>query len=373
MKIVFLSHASLGTGFVVGSHQLAKALISSDHTVFHISSPVSLLHVFLGKKRRDKFFYALKNRTVVHSTFGFIDFIPVCLTPMGYANWLDTVNNWLIDRQIIQHIGKDKTDLVLIDQPQLYKSLDLFDNAVKVYRPTDLYNEMGGSKFALPEIKAIEKSQGIVATSSQVYSHIQTLTDKPGIIVTNGVDYDLFCQPETQERLDKCIYVGAIDFRFDLETAIILAKNNPEIIFDYYGPVAIELDANLPANITFYGAIDYSKIPTLLTEYKYSIIPMNNHKSNDGRSPMKLYEFLAAGVPVLARQTTSIHTEIRPGVLLYKNNDDVLGKFSELKEMVAEHSTDEFRLIASKASWKEKAQTILVFCEQLNELKREQN
>ncbi len=365
MKIVFLSHASLGTGFVVGSHQLAKALITSGHTVFHISSPVSLVHIFLGKQRREKFFYALKNRSVTHPSFGFVDFIPVCLAPMGYAKWLDVINNWLIDRQITLHIGKDKADLVLIDQPQLYKSLDLFDDAAKVYRPTDLYSEMGGSKFALPELKTIEKSQGFVATSSQVYVHIQTLTDKPGIIVTNGVDYDIFCMPSNQLRQDKCIYVGAIDFRFDLQTALILAENNPDVGFDYYGPVAIELNENLPDNIKFFGAIDYAEIPALLTNYKYSIIPMNDHKSNDGRSPMKLYEFLAAGIPVLSRKTISIHQEMQPGVLLYENDEDVQAKFLELKKMVVEYSADEFRLIASKQSWKEKAQTTLKFCNDL--------
>jgi teichuronic acid biosynthesis glycosyltransferase TuaH len=367
MKIVFLSHASLGAGFVVGSHQLAKALITSGNNVFHISSPVSLLHVFLGKQRREKFFYALKNRKHVHSVFGFIDFIPVCLAPMGYANWLDAINNRLINRQIMRHIGKDKADLVLIDQPQLYKSLDLFDDVTKVYRPTDLYSEMGGSKFALPELKAIENSQGFVATSSQVYAHIQTLTDKPGIIVTNGVDYDLFCQASNQLRQDKCIYVGAIDFRFDLQTALTLAENNPEIVFDYYGPVAIEFIADMPENLVFHGSIDYAEIPALLTNYKYSIIPMNDHKSNDGRSPMKLYEFLAAGIPVLSRKTISIHQEMQPGVLLYENDEEVLTKFSELKEMVTDHSADEFRAIASKQSWKEKAQTILKFCDDLKD------
>ncbi|MEA1988044.1 MAG: hypothetical protein U9N57_02390 [Pseudomonadota bacterium] len=366
MKILFLSHASLGTGFVVGSHQLSKALISNGHDVFHISSPVSLLHVFLGKQRRDKFFYALKNRKNVHKTFGFIDFIPVCLVPMGYAKLLDAINSWLIDRQITNHIGLDKADLVLIDQPQLYKSLNLFSEAIKIYRPTDLYSEMGGNKFALPEIKAIEKSHGYVATSSQVDAHMQSLTDKPGITVTNGVDYDLFCQLSSQPRQNKCVYVGAVDFRFDLQTAIILAKNNPDIVFDYFGPVAIELVVDLPGNIKFHGRIDYSKIPALLAQYKYSIIPMNDHKSNDGRSPMKLYEFLAAGIPVLSRKTISIHQEIPPGVLLYENNKDVLTKFSVLRKMVDEHSEDEFRFIASKQSWEQKAQMILDFSHSLS-------
>lgn len=366
MNIAFLSHASLGTGFVVGSHQLSKALISNGHNVFHISSPVSILHLFLGKQRRAKFFYALKNSQQVNNDFGFIDFIPVCLVPMGYAKWLDAINNWLIDRQITNHINLVQTDLVLIDQPQLYKALDLFPEAIKIYRPTDLYSEMGGDKFSLPEIKAIEKSQGYVATSSQVDAHIKTLTDKSGIIVTNGVDYDLFCEPSFQPRQNKCVYVGAVDFRFDLQTAIILAKNNPDIVFDYFGPVAIDLVVDLPENIKFHGGIDYSKIPALLTQYKYSVIPMNDHKSNDGRSPMKLYEFLAAGIPVLSRKTISISQEIPPGVLLYENNTDVLTKFTALRQIVEEHSVDEFRVIASKQSWEQKAQMILDFSHSLS-------
>lgn len=372
MKIVFLSHATLCSGFVVGSHQLAKALISNGHTVFHISSPVSFIHIFFGKERRHKFFCALKDRKHIDETFGFIDFIPISLVPVGSFKWLDSINNWLINKQIVQHIGTGKTDLVLIDQPQFYNSLGLFDHATKVYRPTDVYSEMGGTKLSLPEREIIKKVQGVIGTSRRVFKHIQTLTDKPGITVTNGVDYDLFSKPFEQatqtSRLDKCIYVGAIDFRFDLTTAILLAENNPDIVFDYYGPVTIDIDNKLPKNLVFHGKIDYDKIPALLIEYKYSIIPMNNHKGNDGRSPMKLYEFLAAGVPVLSRKTISIHKEILPGVLLYKNNDDVLTKFNELKEIVSEHSTDEFRLIASKASWKEKARIILDYCSTIKQV-----
>lgn len=365
MNIVFLSHASLGTGFVVGSHQLAKALVLDGHNVYHISSPVSLLHFVLGKERRLKFFYALKNRSKINNSFRFIDFIPICITPMGYCNLLDRINHWFIDYQIKKHIRSSNIDLVLLDQPLLYRSLNIFSTATKVYRPTDLYSEMGGDKFAQPEKKAIAKSHGIVATSTQVYDHIQTITNKPGLTVQNGVDYDLFDQITDEKKQDKCIYVGAVDFRFDLETAIILAQNNSDIEFDYYGPISISLDSNLPQNLHFYGAIDYQKIPKLLTKYKYSVIPMNSHKANDGRSPMKLYEFLAAGLPVLSRKTRSIQYEIPPGVWLYDNNKFVQSKFTEMERSVRNYPIGDFKAIAKKESWSIKAQQILDFTKTL--------
>jgi hypothetical protein len=111
MNIVFLSHASLGAGFVVGSHQLAKSLLKKGHAVSHVSSPVSLLHVFWGKARRQKLFYALINNNKINSDFGFVDYIPICLVPTGYSKILDVFNHWLINKQIQNHINIDSTEL----------------------------------------------------------------------------------------------------------------------------------------------------------------------------------------------------------------------------------------------------------------------
>ena len=363
MKIVFLSHASLSDGFVVGSHQLAKALINMGHEVSHTSSPVSLLHPFLGKSRRKKFFYALKQRKQFHKKFGFIDYIPVALTPTGYHPWLDKVNSWLVNRQIRQHVGSAAADLVLIDQPLMHSSLCLFDGAMKVYRPTDQYVDMGGERFAEPERISLANVSSVVATSQAVGAHIEKSTDKPLMVLPNGVDFSMFdVEHDSQGATESCIYVGAIDFRFDMSGAVRLAAANPDIVFNYYGPVSIEMPAVIPENLVFHGAIPYDTIPDLLKIHRYSIIPMNDHPANQGRSPMKLYEFLAAGLPVFCPKSKSITTENRSqGMFLYDFDGDIESQFAEFKTLYQSFERNLAKSLAQTQSWSFKANQLLEF------------
>jgi len=373
MKILFLSNASLANGFVVGSHQLAKTLLKKGHSVSHISTPVSLIHVLNGKYGRAKFFYALSNEKKKNTRFGFFDHIPITLTPLGYSKFFDKINFWLINRQI-RKIAGENVDLVLIDQPMLHPSLALFENAKKFYRPTDLYTEMaeGGPRFEAPEKECIEKVAGVISTSAKIDQHISTLTNKPRLTVNNGVDYDLFRENEEAsevptETASGCVYIGALDFRFDYELAKKLAHRFPDIQFDYFGPVVMDIDsAELPDNIRFPGSIPYEQIPAILRQYKISIIPLNTHPANEGRSPMKLYEFLAAGLPVLSRKTQAVSEEVQPGILLYENYHDVENKFKQLIEQSKSTDVEVFKNIAYNESWDKKAEQILTYCQSLN-------
>lgn len=366
MNICFLSHASLGTGFVVGSHQLAKSLVKQHHTVCHISSPASLVHLFLGGSRRKKFFYALKNRKKNQPGFDFIDFVPICLTPLGYNRLLDKLNFWLINHQIKGFVEVDQTDLVLIDQPTLHPSLSLFTRSQKIYRPTDLYADMGGDRFKYAEIEALQKVSGVISTSKLVDRHIASLTDLPRTVLPNGVDYDLFqsiqVAPDEVKKRENCVYIGAIDFRFDLDFMKHLARSNPNVTFDCYGGISILIDQDqLPSNLVFKGSIPYASVPSILQNYKCSVVPMNDHPSNEGRSPMKLYEFLAAGLPVLCRRTLSVYEEVGDAILLYSDFNEAQAKFSELLSPSRAPSPACLREIAKKHSWASKAIDVLNF------------
>lgn len=367
MKIVFLSHASLFNGFVVGSHQIAKAFINSGHKVLHISSPVSLIHLFLGKDRRNKLFYALKNNRKTVTNFGFVDYIPISITPLGYSKLLDIINNFIINIQIknfanYNEINTSDVDLCLIDQPFFYHSLFLFKNAKKVYRPTDLYVDMGGSRFSLPEAKCLNLVSKVVATSDAVAVSISKQSNKPICVIRNGVDYDLFDVIPCKNRNLSCIYVGAIDFRFDLELMVSLAKKFPNIVFNNYGPISINVTDCKSPNLFFHGSIGYSTIPSVLVENTFSIIPMNHHPANDGRSPMKLYEFSAAGLPVFCPLTASINEpDEMHGIYLYLRDGDIVSEFDKFIKLYSNFDYKLAKSIAYKNSWQQKSVQILNF------------
>jgi hypothetical protein len=97
------------------------------------------------------------------------------------------------------------------------------------------------------------------------------------------------------------VYVGALDRRFDWPTVAGLARSAPTVRIDIFGPAASR-PPSLPANVFLPGPVDYTDLPRTLARYRVGLLPLSDEETNIGRSPMKLYEYLASGLNVLTRR-----------------------------------------------------------------------
>jgi teichuronic acid biosynthesis glycosyltransferase TuaH len=305
MRILLLSHASLATGFVVGSHQLARQFCIQGHEVYHVSSPVSLLNLFKSSTGLRKLKVALFQKNVIDSHWLVKDHIPFLPFPLGYSDILDSINAIFI-KHYIKTLAKTAFDLILVDQPLFHPVLKYFDPCKIIYRPTDIYSEMGGPRFDHAEAGVFNYTQRVAATNLNVLDPLQhKFSVQDSIVLNNGVDLEFFNHfSQKNNKRSGVIYVGAIDFRFDLDFVINIANANPVIQFDMFGPVSLDLPAILPKNLKFKGAVEYLDLPLLMQNYHYGLMPFNEHPSNKGRSPMKLWEYHAAGLKIIARMHT---------------------------------------------------------------------
>jgi len=103
-------------------------------------------------------------------------------------------------------------------------------------------------------------------------------------------------------------YAGAIDFRFDAELVVRLAKARPEIEFVIIGSGTDSHSLAAPdlQNLRWLGTRPYAQLPAYLQHANVGLLPLNDHPANAGRSPMKLYEYAAAGLSVLATRTQEL-------------------------------------------------------------------
>lgn len=358
VKLLFLSHASLTTGFVVGSHQLAKCY-SKKYDLYHVSSPVTPYHFLKGKvglrKLKGSLFPTFKEN------FGFTDFIPLVLFPYGVFAWMDKFNDMCALLYFKLFNIPTKFDVTLIDQPSFISFYQRYIVSKKMfYRPTDIYKNMGGGKYEKHEEKSVEICGGVIATSKEVLDALGSKAlSRPNIVVENGVDYEFFSNARNSGVRKGFVYVGAIDFRFDLDFLIRLASQLPNENFDIFGSVSIEINPNkIPTNLSFKGSVDYSIVPDLLHKYRYGLIPLNDHPANVGRSPMKLFEYQAAGLITLVRESAKYKALETDVVLTYDNVETAIEKISDT--ILLEQSEYESRLqeCAKLESWEIKSQVI---------------
>lgn len=138
--------------------------------------------------------------------------------------------------------------------------------------------------------------------------------------IPNGVDIDLFLPVELAEsdlpdeirRIPKprVGYVGVIDSRLDVELLTHVAKQLEDISFVFVGwvgkaTVDIASLTELP-NVYLLGQKPYELMPNYINTFDVCIMPHKVNAYTDGMSPLKLYEYLACGKPVVTTPVAGI-------------------------------------------------------------------
>lgn len=337
MNILFLSHTYWDSVYRVGSHHLATSLSGAGHRVLYISTPVSLLHYLKYASVKDRIESAGKLRRVNDNLFSYI---PRTLIPCGLLLRGDfdcAFARGTPMRQLCDAIDVDEFDLVLVDDPKLMGLLRYLRYRKLIYRPTDIYSHMGLKNWRTLEAYLLKRCDAVVATSGPVLKFINETfaCSKPGLILVNGVDYELFMQTQLapieyrDSTRKRCVYVGALDFRFDFDVLQALAEARPHVDFFVIGPGEVAQLARFDAvpNVHILGPRQYSEIPAYLQHADVGILPLVPIKANMGRSPMKLYEYLAAGIPVMALCTDEITRRNIPRVFCYDAPQNALQAF----------------------------------------------
>jgi len=121
----------------------------------------------------------------------------------------------------------------------------------------------------------------------------------------NGIIPEIFMDlPEPKKQFSQPIigYIGTISKWIDYEAFEALIKNNPQWDFPIYGPsFKTETYKNLEAfkNVHFMGPVKADDVPATLITFDVALNLYRKQPWLDVDS-MKLYEYIAAGVPVVS-------------------------------------------------------------------------
>ena len=127
------------------------------------------------------------------------------------------------------------------------------------------------------------------------------------IVLPNGVDPDYFSGHHTRPSdLPSGVvigYAGKLAHRIDAELVRDVARSLPDLTFAFVGPVlertAIGAMTALP-NVRILGDRHYSVLPSYLEHFDVAWIPHRVGEGETGGDPIKLYEYWAAGRPVVS-------------------------------------------------------------------------
>lgn len=231
--------------------------------------------------------------------------------------------------------------------------LDFWPEAFKVILPAALRASTNTLFFPLRLLadRAYRQADGIVASNPALLRRALSNPgsgDKPGLMIPLGVDlatFDRFAgetwNDEPYAKHDKAefriVYGGTIgkvyDIRTILEVAARLAPHHPQLHFyiagigpDYELLRGIAESRRL-GNVTFTGLLGYGQFVRLLRESDVCLSAI--HPETGDSFPTKLFDYLAAGRPILNSAKGEIERLIRKenlGRLYEARNPDSLAR-----------------------------------------------
>jgi teichuronic acid biosynthesis glycosyltransferase TuaH len=161
----------------------------------------------------------------------------------------------------------------------------------------------------------------LIATSRPVAAHLSALSKRDAHVMTNGVHFEHFALPRMPaprwnlpgRRTTRALYVGSFDARFGAAALRNAAEKLHETTFILAGPGSENVSGSLGlANVIGLGPVKYERLPGLMQQCSVGLLPLSKHTANPGRSPMKLYEYAAAGLPIAATSTDEIRQHTLP-------------------------------------------------------------
>jgi glycosyltransferase involved in cell wall biosynthesis len=187
-----------------------------------------------------------------------------------------------------------------------------------LYHVVDEYTTYGGQTPARrrqmeeQEREMMALVDAVIVVSKKLYEakhamHLNTY------LVPNGVDYQAYTaaldDPYVPDglraiRLPRLGYSGLIGDRIDLHMLKELAQENPAWSLVFLGEVRVVEQAEtwqallaMP-NVHYLGSVEISQVPHYLKGFQVGLMPYMQNRHSKHISPLKLYDYLAAGLPV---------------------------------------------------------------------------
>lgn len=339
LRWVLLQTAPWGHRMRLPGWHLARHLVARGNPVAYVSAPVSPWHFLSGGGRE---LAALRwTQDGSHGRWrhpNLFTFIPRTLVPIHRAGPFDSEAAWHLShaatlppaRGVLAGAGFADPDVVVLQCPLLFGLARSLRARVNVLAVEDALEHFSGMpRVAVRHARDMAKwADFTTVTAAGLEPWARRHGSRAILRLPNGVAFRRFARPdrlpaaplELTHDGPVAIYVGALDEWFDEALLAAVARALPAWRFVLVGPPRLPF-AGLRAlpNVVFTGPRPAEDVPRHLWHATAGIIPFRRTPLIETVQPLKLYEYLAAGLPVVAtpwRELEVARAEMDPGVPL---------------------------------------------------------
>ncbi len=199
----------------------------------------------------------------------------------------------------------------------------------------DCMDQWDGFSGVSPKVMEYENS--LIKASDIVWAVTPNMTERISKehenrichTIPNGCDYNHFTTakgkklpPNWKSGTPIIGYAGVINTWFNWDAVLAIAQNLTNSIVWMIGPLQTDVPKNLPSNIILQGYVPYDHLPEYYAGFDVAIIPFKGERLAQGISPLKLYEYLASGKPVVSSRMPDTIQLSNPGVVEIANSPE---------------------------------------------------
>ncbi len=376
--ILFVSLPRHDAKYTSTTWQLAQQFAKTNRVILvdHPYSFSDLISKFREGNTRKRALAYLKKDTFVKDDVHVLlaPFIwPVNFLPKGKVyDYFSALNQRIVAKRINTYLQfHEIKSMIYINSFNFYlPELDKFltpSFVLKVYHCIDPMVKAFTLKHGpyLQE-RAASRADIIVSTAPALMKQFEGKTDK-NFLVANAANFNLFnravldrhVHPRLQVSGKVLGYLGNIERRIDFRLLEAAMNLLPEWTLVLAGPVEkqyIPEGFSDHPRVRFAGSFKHEEAPSVVRRFDVAIIPFKNDEVSRGIFPLKLYEYLAAGKPVVS-------TNFNPDILSELHHVVHVAESSEefAKAVLLAYATDseekikERIAIASQHTWETRA------------------
>jgi teichuronic acid biosynthesis glycosyltransferase TuaH len=365
---------------------LAREFAKNNNKVYYLDYPFTTKDAYLAKKSES---YKIREQAFKGTNSGLIEtdmpnFKIVVVPPLWSLHFLPEgklyrlllrINEKKIAETINRIIDREKIDDFIYINSWVFH----YPNVAKYIRPKlcvyhcidPLVMDYDTKHGLISEQQLIQNSDIVICTSKQLQQEKKKFHSKT-FFVSNAADIKHsilatdknLAEHPLMSKLKKPIigYFGSIEKRIDYKMMIEIIQKNTDKTFVFAGPVSKEWVPDsiysFP-NVHFIGRIPYAEMPSVVKSFDVAIIPFRKYEDSATVFPMKLFEYLGAGKPVVATDFNPDLKNFTGSLVPYCSNANEFSMAIQEALLNNGESLQRERIsLASEHTWENRANTI---------------
>ena len=252
----------------------------------------------------------------------------------------------------------------IVQHPYWYKLAVGLPNNRLVYDCLDHHDGFGntGAGIATIELEMLTKAASVVTTSQWLYD-VAAKHNHNVSLIRNAAEYDFFATPPASIFRDPkgrrvLGYYGVIAEWMDVDLLAEVARSFSDCLLLIVGADEVGARQRLAdlGNVLFTGEVKYAELPYYLYGMDVCLLPFRVTPLTLATNPVKVYEYLSAGKPVVAVGLPEL-AQFEGLVALAESQEEFIARLREAQVEGDEHTADR-RAFAARNTWRDRVEAL---------------